>query len=151
MNRLASYFEKVGALALFLIMVLITLSAITRYVFNWILPDGDSVARYLLGVVTFWGLVSVIRHDEHIRVDLLWEWFKSTRRKYVYFVYTALTAGFVLAMGIMAFFRIQDVYFSLEGTYDLRIPIWPFLTLAWLGMLASILVAFHQVFRPQID
>jgi C4-dicarboxylate transporter DctQ subunit len=141
MSRFADYFEKVGALALFLIMVLVTLSAITRYIFNWILPDGDSVAKYLLGIVIFWGLVSVIRHDEHIRVDLLWEWMSPTGRNILFFCYAGLTTVFLCFMAGTAFFRIQEVYSSLEGTYDLRIPIWPFLALAWLGMLASVLVS----------
>lgn len=150
MSRLADYFEKVGALALFFIMVLVTLSAITRYIFNWILPDGDSVAKYLLGVVIFWGLVSVIRHDEHIRVDLLWESLNPAGRNVLFFFYAGLTTVFLCFMAATAFLRIQEVYSSLEGTYDLRIPIWPFLALAWLGMLACVIVSLFCMIQRKV-
>ena len=73
MNRLVTVFQDVAGALLFVVMALITSSAIARYGFNRPLLDGDDIARLLLLPAVFFGLAGACDRGEHIQVDLIWE------------------------------------------------------------------------------
>ena len=138
MDKLIKWMERVGALFLFIIAMMITISVTLRYIFNWPLPDSDAISRLLLAVVVFWGLAGACYHDEHIRVDLLWERLPARGQRLI----DLFAMGFMLvAIGALAwasFGRVLDQRGTGEITYDLGVPLWPFYAMAWLGIVATL-------------
>lgn len=140
MKRLILWMERAGALFLFVIMVVIATTTVTRYLFNWPIPDGDSLARMLLAVVVFWGFAAACLHGEHIQLDLFTERLPPRPRALVYRLTAALMFGAVATATWAAWHRIGDLRASGEITYDLGLPLWPFYALAFLGLVAASLV-----------
>lgn len=139
MKRLIDLMERAGALFLFAIMTLITVSAITRYLFNWPLPDGDSLGRLFLAVVVFWGFAAACLHDEHIQFDLIVESSPTAVRRALTALALVVTLAAVSVLCWMAATRVLDLSRTGEKTFDLGLPLWPFYAVAWLGLLAAVL------------
>lgn len=140
MKPLIRWMERAGALFLFIIMVVIATTTVTRYLFNWPIPDGDSIARMLLAVVVFWGFAAACLHGEHIQLDLFTESLPPKPRALVYRLTAALIFGAVATATWAAWHRIGDLRTSGEITYDLGLPLWPFYAVAFLGFVAASLV-----------
>lgn len=138
MTRLIKLMERTGALFLFVIATLITVSVTLRYIFNSPLPDSDAISRLLLSTVVFWGLAGACYHDEHIRVDLLWEKLPPTGKRIVSGFSMLFMLVCMLLLAWATFGRVQSQVNAGERTYDLGIPLWPFYALAWLGIAATL-------------
>lgn len=61
----------VGVGCVVAMMGLTTIDVIARYVFNSPTLWADEVSSYLLVAIVFLGLASNVRHDSHIRIDVL--------------------------------------------------------------------------------
>lgn len=148
MDKLIVWMERAGGFFLFVITGLIAVSSSTRYLFNWPLPDADSLGRLLLGTVVFWGLAGACRHHEHIRVDLLWERLGPRGRRWLDALATLVTLAAVIALTAAAWTKVVEYFGNHEVTYDLHLPVWPFYALAWLGLLATVAVLVWGLRRP---
>ena len=151
MDKLIVWMERAGGLFLFVITVLIAVSSTTRYLFNWPLPDADSLGRLLLGTVVFWGLAGACRHQEHIRVDLLWEQLGPRGRALLDAVATLLTLAGIGLLAVAAWTKVVEYAGNHEVTYDLRLAVWPFYGLAWIGLLATVAVLVWGLLRRSHD
>ena len=146
MLTLIRWMERIGALALFAIMVLITVTAITRYALNWALPDADALSRHLLAIVVFWGFASACLRQEHIQLDLITKMLPKTLETRVVRLSIAITLLAVAGMTFAAWHRLGDLRASGETTYDLRLQLWPFYAVAFVGMVAAVLALGYILF-----
>lgn len=140
MKRLIVFVEWTGGILLFAVMTLITLSALARYGFNRPLLDGDDIARLLLLPAIFFGLAGACHRGEHIQVDLLWERLSPRWRLAVDRLATGAMLLIVGAMAAASVPRVVDLMNSHVGTYELRLPLWPFFAIASLGLIFSAVV-----------
>lgn len=138
MTKLIKWMERIGALFLFVIATLITVSVALRYLFNAPLPDSDAVSRLLLSIIVFWGLAGACYHDEQVRVDLLWEHLSRRGKFWLEAISSALTLIFLCVFALAALGRVQSQFGSGERTYEVGLPIWPFYAIAWCGIVAAI-------------
>lgn len=140
MLAIIRWMERAGALALFLIVVLMTTTTITRYFFQWPLPDGDAISRLLLAVAVFWGFAGACLHGEHIQLDLMVNALPPKIRKA-----TLKLTGVIMLVAVgtttwMSAYRVIDLIKSGEKTYDLGMPLWPLYAVAFLGLVAATIV-----------
>lgn len=149
MDKLIVWMERAGGFSLFVIMLLIAASAATRYLFNWPLPDSDGLGRLLLGVVVFWGLAGACKYDEHIRIDLVWERMSARARVWTNRFAMVFTLAAIGTLTGTAFVKVVEIMRSNETTYDLRLPVWPFYGLAWLGLVATVAVLLWLLTRER--
>lgn len=143
-DRMAGYI--LGAITL-----LIFLSALARYLFNAPIPDGHDFSRLLLGVTILWGLASVNFHGGHIAVDLIWTALPGRGRRILDILASFVTFAFLALFAWMLLGKVFDVKNAHELTFDLRIAIWPFYLLAWIGLVISVLAALARVYLLIID
>jgi TRAP-type C4-dicarboxylate transport system permease small subunit len=120
-------------------------SAIGRYVFAAPIPDGFDIARLLLGVAILWGFACVGYRGSHIRVDLFAELLPATLRRWLDIFAWLLLLGFTVLLAWKLFERVGSAYASNESTFDLRLPVWPFMLLIWLGVLASVVTILARI------
>lgn len=128
------YIDKISGIILGIITVVIFTSAILRYLFSYPLPDSFDISRLLLGACIMWGLCSVSYNREHISVDLLWNILPQKYRIFLDLLSQTITASFLTCMVWMLLVKIEKVYRSNEQTFDLRLEVWPFYVLAWIGL-----------------
>lgn len=147
MKLLIDYMEKAGAFFLFVIMLLIATTAITRYLFNWPLPDGDAVSRLLLAIVVFWGFAAACLHDEHIQFDLIAEALPLRAKNICSIFALLITLGAVGTLTWSTLQRVSDFNASGQKTYELGLSLWPFYAIAWIGLLAAFVSLIRRLFR----
>jgi hypothetical protein len=52
---------------------------------------------------------------------------------------------FTLLLAWMLLGRVGSAYASNEATFDLRLPVWPWLALIWLGVIASVVTISTRI------
>ncbi len=138
LDRLATLVETIAGLFLAAITVLVFISALGRYVFAAPIPDAFDVSRLMLGVVILWGFASVGYRGAHIKVDLVAAVLPARLRRGL----DALGALVLLLFTVLLAWKLADrlasAFASHEATMDLRLPVWPWLAVIWLGVVASV-------------
>jgi TRAP-type C4-dicarboxylate transport system permease small subunit len=143
----ALWIERIAAIMLGLVTVIIFISAIGRYLFNSPLPDAFDISRLTLAVAIVWGLASVAYRGSHIKVDLLAQIVRPKVRRWLdvvaWLVLLIFTAGLVWKIGE----RVMSQYPGGEATMDLRLPHWPFLGAIVLGLVAALIMTSIRIWR----
>jgi C4-dicarboxylate transporter DctQ subunit len=137
LDRLATLVETIAGLFLAAITVLVFVSAIGRYVFAAPIPDAFDVSRLMLGVVILWGFASVGYRGAHIKVDLVAEVLPARVRRGLDVLGALVLLLFTVLLAWKLADRLASAFASHEATMDLRLPVWPWLAVIWLGALAS--------------
>jgi C4-dicarboxylate transporter DctQ subunit len=137
LDRLSTSIERIAGLFLAVITVLVFASAIGRYAFAAPIPDAFDIARLMLGVAMLWGFASVGYRGAHIKVDLMAELLPARARLWLDVIASLVLLLFTVLLAWMLLGRVESAYASNESTFDLRLPVWPWLALIWLGVVAS--------------
>ena len=146
MKQLIFWMERVGGVFLLVIVCLVTATSVTRYLFNWPIPDSDSIGRLLLSIVVFWGIAAACLRGEHIQIDLVIEALPTVLRRWAIRLSVAITLVALVFMTITSFGRIQDIRSTGETTFDFGILLWPFYGIAFLGAVAAVMAQLYVVF-----
>jgi TRAP-type C4-dicarboxylate transport system permease small subunit len=136
-----AWIERIAGFLLGVITLVVFTGAVMRYLFTMPIPDGFDISRLLLGCAVLWGLASATFRDSHIRMDLAWQFLPAGGRRALDLAANLVTLVAIAIFAWMLLSKVQDVYAANESTFDLRLPIWPFYALAWLGVAAALLSA----------
>ena len=160
LERLSTLIEQIAGLFLAAITVLVFASAIGRYAFAAPIPDAFDTARLLLGVAVLWGFASVGYRGAHIKVDLVAEVIPARLCFWLDLLASLILLLFTLLLAWMLLGRVESAYASAEATFDLRLPVWPWLAAIWAGVVASVftitsrillmLMGYEPTARPEI-
>lgn len=146
-DRVALWIERIAAVMLGLVTLIIFVSAIGRYLFTAPLPDAFDLSRLTLAVAIIWGFASVAYRGSHIKVDLLAHMLRPVMRRWLdvaaWTVLLIFTAGLVWKIGG----RVLSQLTGGEVTMDLRIPHWPFLGAIVLGLVAALIMTSIRIWR----
>lgn len=145
LDRISAVIEVIAALSLALVTVLIFASAIGRYLFAMPIPDSFDISRFLLGVAVMWGLAVLGFRGGHISVDIVAEAVPSPVRRWMDIVAQTVLLAFTVLLAWKIQARVAGTLASGEATFDLRLPVWPFLGLIWLGVVAAVLTTFARL------
>jgi TRAP-type transport system small permease protein len=130
------------------------LSVVLRYFFSWAIPDSYDFGRFLLGILIFWGIAATSYRGGHITVDLVWS-ACGPRMKRVIDVFATLVLLFVVTVQTsMLFDKVVTTRSDHVLTYDLNLPVWPFMLVAWLGDVSAVLLiavrTYRLIFQPDL-
>jgi TRAP-type C4-dicarboxylate transport system permease small subunit len=144
-DRVIDVTERAAGIFLAAITALTFVSVILR-VWSIAIPDWYDVSRLMLGVTIFWGIASTCYRNEHIQVDILWEWLGPRGKQIIDLIATLVLFLFLLAFAYMLYFKVESGFRSHESTFDTRMPVWPFHALAAFGIvLATLLTAVRFI------
>ena len=146
LNRLMRGVEIMAGLCLAVVTVVIFASALGRYLFAFPIPDSFDIARLLLGITVMWGFAVLAFTAQHISVDLLAEALPAAWRRRVDILAQSVLLGFNLLLAYKLFTRLASAYASNEATFDLRLSVWPFVTVIWAGAIAAAVMAAIRLF-----
>ena len=114
-------------------------SVISRYIFHWSLDWSDEIAIYAVIWCTFLGVSSLIKTDEHVRVDIILQQFSEKRKNILLFYHGLLSLVFFLVVTWGGYLMVKKAYATLISSEShLKFPMYlPFLIMPLGGFLLS--------------
>lgn len=154
MDRFIDGIELIAAAFVGIVAADVFFSVLLRYFFSTAIPDGYDFGLLLLGILIFWGIAATSYRGTHITVDLLWANVGPRAQRHVD-IFATLVMLFVMAVLTYALFdKVVSTYEANISTFDLRVPTWPFFAVAWLGVVAAVLLiavrTYRLIFRPDL-
>lgn len=151
MERFCELVEVVAGVLLGAVMLLIVATTAGRYVFGRAISDAFDLSQLLIGACIMWGLASVGYRGGHITVDLLYEVVGERLRTVINLIAWFVLMSFTVMLTVMLYHRVASAFASHEATFDLRLSVWPFLLLIWIGCAVSVVTVALAVFRRPND
>ena len=154
MDRFIDGIELIAATFVGIVAADVFVSVLLRYFFSTSIPDGYDFGLLLLGILIFWGIAATSYRGTHITVDLLWANVGPRAQRYID-IFATLILLLVMAVLTYALFdKVVSTYEANISTFDLRIPTWPFFAVAWVGVVAAVLLiavrTYRLIFRPDL-
>lgn len=155
LSQLLAAFERgllaIAAAFLFAMMVIVFADVVLRYFFNSPLGFSyDLISLYLMVGVFFFGLSNTLRHDEHVRVDILYIKAPPVLRMLFDRITYALSAALFAAILWTGLLRAIHSTAQLEVMATV-IP-WPLWLAYWIvpiGTAPILLLCLLRTLRPQ--
>ena len=146
--------EWIAAFFIGLVALDVFVSVLLRYFFGYTIPDAYDFGQLLLGILIFWGIAATSYRGTHITVDLLW----ANVSKYwqrVMDIFATLVLLFVVSVQTYTLFdKVSTTWSANVQTFDMRIPVWPFFAIAWIGDVAAVLLiavrTYRLIFHPEL-
>jgi TRAP-type C4-dicarboxylate transport system permease small subunit len=154
MDRFIDDIELIAAFFIGIVALDIFISVLLRYFFVVQIPDSYDFGRLLLGILIFWGIAATSYRGNHITVDLVYA-NVGVRMKRVIDVFATLVLLFVVTVQTYTLFdKVRGTYADHVLTFDLRLPVWPFFLVAWLGDVSAVFLiavrTYRLVFYPEL-
>ena len=152
MDRFIDNIELVAAVFIGVVAADVFITVLLR-AFGMSIPDSYNFGQYLLGILIFWGIAATSYRGTHITVDLVWanvgpRWQRGID------VFATLVLLFVVTVQTYTLFdKTLSTYYSNLETLELRLPVWPFFAVAWLGDVSAVMLiavrTYRLVFQPE--
>ena len=154
MDRVINSIEWLAALFVGIVAADIFISVLLRYFFAVQIPDGYDFGRLLLGILIFWGIAATSYRGTHITVDLVWG-AGGPRMRRAMDIFATLVLLFVVTVHTATLYdKVRSTYAENLVTYDLKLPIWPFFAVAWIGDVSAVVLiairTYQLIFRPEL-
>jgi len=154
MDRFIDSIEWIAAIFVGVVAADVFITIFLRYFFSIQIPDSYDFGQLLLGILIFWGIAATSYRGTHITVDLLYANI-GARWQRVMDVFATLVLLFVVSVQTYTLFdKVITTRADNVQTFDLRLPVWPFFALAWIGDVAAVLLiavrTYRLVFHPEL-
>ncbi len=154
MDRFIDSIEWIAAIFVGVVAADVFISIMLRYFFNIQIPDAYDFGQLLLGILIFWGIAATSYRGTHITVDLLYANIPPIWRRAMD-VFATLVLLFVVAVQTWTLFdKVVTTRDANLQTFDLRLPVWPFFAIAWIGDVAAVLLiavrTYRLIFHPEL-
>src|ERR1051325_6264006 len=154
MDRFIDSIEWIAAIFVGVVAADVFITIFLRYFFSIQIPDSYDFGQHLLGILIFWGIAATSYRGTHITVDLVYANI-SARWQRIMDVFATLVLLFVVTVQTYTLFdKVVTTYRDNVQTFDLRVPVWPFFAVAWIGDVAAVLLiavrTWRLVFHPEL-
>ena len=154
MNWFIDFIELVAAGFIGIVAADIFISVMLRYFFSVQIPDAYDFGRLLLGILIFWGIAATSYRGNHITVDLLYANVGGRAKRVIDVFATSVLLFVVTVQTYTLFDKVRGTFHDNVLTFDLRLPVWPFFLVAWLGDVSAVLLiavrTYRLIFRPEL-
>jgi TRAP-type transport system small permease protein len=156
-NAMDTFIDTIELIAAFFVGIVaadIFVSVLLRYFFSYQIPDAYDFGRLLLGILIFWGIAATSYRGTHITVDLLYANVGPRLQRFID-VFATLVLLFVVTVQTYTLFdKVRGTYEDHVLTFDLRLPVWPFFLVAWIGDVSAVLLiavrTYRLIFHPEL-
>jgi TRAP-type C4-dicarboxylate transport system permease small subunit len=154
MDRFIDSIEWVAAIFVGVVAADIFISVLLRYLFSYTIPDSYDFGQQLLGILIFWGIAATSYRGTHITVDLIWANVRPAYQRAIDIFATLVLLFVVVVQTYTLFDKVVSTRDAHLLTFDLRLPVWPFFALAWIGDVAAVLLiavrTYRLIFHPEL-
>jgi TRAP-type C4-dicarboxylate transport system permease small subunit len=154
MDRFIDSIEWIAAIFVGVVAADVFISILLRYFFSIQIPDSYDFGQLLLGILIFWGIAATSYRGTHITVDLLYANVSPLWQR-VMDVFATLVLLFVVSVQTWTLFdKVATTRMDNVQTFDLRLPVWPFFAVAWIGDVAAVVLiavrTYRLIFHPEL-
>ena len=154
MDRFIDSIEWIAAIFVGVVAADVFITILLRYFFSIQIPDSYDFGQLLLGILIFWGIAATSYRGTHITVDLLYANVGPLWQR-VMDVFATLVLLFVVSVQTWTLFdKVATTRMDNVQTFDLRLPVWPFFAVAWIGDVAAVLLiavrTYRLIFHPEL-
>jgi len=154
MNWFIDGIELIAACFVGIVAADIFISVLLRYFFSVQIPDAYDFGRLLLGILIFWGIAATSYRGTHITVDLLYANVGPRLQRWID-VFATLVLLFVVTVQTYTLYdKVWQTRADHVLTFDLRLPVWPFFLVAWIGDVSAVLLiavrTYRLIFYPEL-
>jgi TRAP-type transport system small permease protein len=154
MDRFIDGIELIAAVFVGLVAADIFVSVLLRYFFSLQIPDSYDFGRLLLGILIFWGIAATSYRGTHITVDLVYANVGQAAKRVIDVFATVVLLFVVTVQTYTLFDKVMSTYADNVSTFDLRLPVWPFFLVAWIGDASAVLLiavrTYRLIFHPEL-
>lgn len=148
LGRILTVVENVVASAALAAAAAVAIIAvIMRYVFNVLIFWSEEAVIYLVLLSVFVGAVITLRHDEHVKVDLLTIMLKGRAKLGLQLLATLLTLAYLAAIGGYGWLLLFEPSARNTVTPALKLPLWVVYFALPLGFTLMFLRTLEVLFR----
>jgi TRAP-type C4-dicarboxylate transport system permease small subunit len=153
MDRFIDSIELIAAIFVGVVAADVFISIILRYFFDIQIPDAYDFGQLLLGILIFWGIAATSYRGTHITVDLLYAHVGPQLQRLMD-VFATLVLLFAVTVQTWTLYdKVATTRLDNVQTFDLRLPVWPFFAVAWIGDAAAVLLiavrTYRLIFHPE--
>jgi len=156
-NAMDIFIDTIELIAAFFVGIVaadIFVSVLLRYFFSYQIPDAYDFGRLLLGILIFWGIAATSYRGTHITVDLLYANVGPRLQRFIDVLATLVLLFVVTVQTYTLFDKVRGTYEDHVLTFDLRLPVWPFFLVAWIGDVSAVLLiavrTYRLIFHPEL-
>lgn len=146
MIKLTQGLEILAALLLGVVALLSVAEIAMRALFGINIPDAFIIAGYLQGIAIFWGIALTCLADEHISVDLVTNALRGKTRIIVEIIAEICVLALLVAWVWMTWIKVGKTMSAFDMTQQMRLPVWPFIAMALLGITFAVGVVAARLF-----
>jgi TRAP-type transport system small permease protein len=154
MDRFIDSIEWIAALFIGIVAADVFITVMLRYFFNFAIPDAYDFGQLLLGILIFWGIAATSYRGTHITVDLLWANVGPRWQRAIDIFATLVLLFVVIVQTYTLFDKVSSTRDANISTFDLRLQVWPFFLVAWIGDVAAVLLivvrTYRLIFNPEL-
>ena len=147
MDRFIDGIEWIAAFFVGIVALDIFVSVLLRYFFAVSIPDSYDFGKLMLGILIFWGIAATSYRGGHITVDLVWSAVGPRAKRAIDVFATLILLLVVTVQTIMLFDKVRLTWQDNILTFDLNLPTWPFVAVAWLGDVSAVLLIAVRTYR----
>ncbi len=148
--------DSVNGLLLAIMVMAIFLQVVARYVFNHALSWPEELGRFLFAWIVFLAIVSVMRADEMLSLELLYRWIPKKMGQILKLIISIACFGFLLVI-LKGGFELM-IRQSSQLSIALEIPMWVVYVVIPIGtflmaiaLLIKIVAQIRELFAPSTD
>jgi TRAP-type C4-dicarboxylate transport system permease small subunit len=154
MDRFIDSIEWIAAFFVGIVALDVFISVLLRYFFSIQIPDAYDFGQLLLGILIFWGIAATSYRGTHITVDLIWANVGPKWQRAIDVFATLVLLFVVIVQTYTLFDKVTSTRDANVQTFDLRLPVWPFFLVAWIGDVAAVLLiavrTYRLIFHPEL-
>jgi TRAP-type C4-dicarboxylate transport system permease small subunit len=153
-DRFIDTIEMIAAIFVGVVAADVFISIMLRYFFGIQIPDAYDFGQLLLGILIFWGIAATSYRGTHITVDLLYA-NVGPKAQRAMDVFATLVLLFVVSVQTWTLYdKVASTRLDNVQTFDLRLPVWPFFAVAWIGDVAAVILiavrTYRLIFHPEL-
>ncbi len=138
-DRIMEAVLSISAAILLLVAALTFVSVLMRYLFVMPIPDHYDISRLAMAVLVGWGIAYCFARDIHIDVDLVTAQLPARWQRGLWFAASLLCLAFLSAAAVLLWRHALGLKAAGEGTFDLGLPVWPWVLATAAGIGAGAL------------
>ena len=140
-------FSLTGAILLIVSGAIIFISVILRKAFATQIPDTNDFSRLIMGIAITIGIAFACYRGQQITMDSVWTMLSRRGRQWMDVLATLITFSAIGTMTWMLVFRVFDAAASHEATFDVRVPIWTFYSVAGFAAVVATWLTLVRLWR----
>lgn len=146
-DRIVDAIEWIASAFVLAMMVNTVIAVILRWFFAAAIPDYYDFGRFMLCILVLWGMATTGYRGGHITMDVVWALAPRTVRRAIdlFAELVSLAALVVLCLALLD--QTLQAHRDNILTYDIRLPTWPFLAIAWCGSVSAIVLIAIRALR----